>query len=150
MKTKIIIATLFITIGIAIGGLGMRYYIKYLKYAVLEAALFVGHEEFGKKNYYKAIELFSMAIGIDYNRYEAHFGLAECYKRVDLNELALEQYTLALDLNKGKDKFDMINIKYTLKQIDSLRDIKDQSTCKSKQRVVTGDDLKAPVKTGMD
>ncbi len=121
MKMKLIIATLCLTVGIAVGGLGMRYHLKHLKAMALEACHVAGHEEFIKKNYYKASEFYCMAIGIDFNRYEAHLALATCYKRIGLNELALEQYKLALSLIKGKDKVEAGDKKYISKQLDSLR-----------------------------
>lgn len=121
---KINIKLIFVSflVGIVLGALCTKYVCIIYNEEQAKTIRTLGLKEYENKNYYQAIQLFSMAIGLNQDWYEAHLALANSYLAIGNYELSLSEYEHALDLNKEKDLVEKADRKYILNRLDFLKE----------------------------
>jgi Tfp pilus assembly protein PilF len=118
IRLKIIIPS-FIA-GLIFGILSTYYLLELYSVERSKVAYVLGLEEIENKNFFKAIEFFNTSIGLNYDSYELHLALASSYKMIGARKLALEEFKVALQLNKCKDSVEDRDRKRIIKQIKLL------------------------------
>ena len=122
MKKEMIMTLFSFILGIFFGGFATYLYMQFDINTKAEIFLMQGLNEFERKNYHKGNEFYNMAIGLNFGDHGSHIFLGDSYKKIGLNNLAQEKYSIALKLNKARDRLEIHDRNYILKQIDLLKE----------------------------